>query len=210
MSIVVTKSEHIERTQPPQSSICAAILSPTHARDATRDGRSRSRRRRLRGRSHRQRAGAARGRDLRQEAALFVPTGTMGNTIAIKLHTEPGQEVICESRGHIFNYEMAMMAWFSGCVRAHDRRRERHPELGAIAKKSIRSGPTTRADRRSSHGEHAQHGGRHGVSAGRRSTKSATARTHADCRSIWTARAFSMRRCARHTVAEITARSSIR
>ena len=51
-----------------------------------------------------------------KEAALFVPTGTMGNTIAIKLHTEHGQEVICDSRAHIFNYELAMMAWFAGCV----------------------------------------------------------------------------------------------
>ena len=31
-----------------------------------------------------------------KEAALFVPTGTMGNTIAIKLHTEHGEEVICD------------------------------------------------------------------------------------------------------------------
>jgi threonine aldolase len=51
-----------------------------------------------------------------KEAALFVPTGTMGNTIAIKLHTEHGQEVICEARCHILNYELAMMAWFAGCV----------------------------------------------------------------------------------------------
>ncbi len=51
-----------------------------------------------------------------KEAALFVPTGTMGNTIAIKLHTEHGQEVVCESRCHILNYELAMMAWFAGCV----------------------------------------------------------------------------------------------
>jgi threonine aldolase len=51
-----------------------------------------------------------------KEAALFVPTGTMGNTIGIKLHTEPGQEVICDSRGHVLDYEMAMVAWFSGCV----------------------------------------------------------------------------------------------
>ena len=40
----------------------------------------------------------------------------MGNTIGVKLHTEHGQEVICESRAHVFNYELAMMAWFSGCV----------------------------------------------------------------------------------------------
>jgi threonine aldolase len=51
-----------------------------------------------------------------KEAALFVPTGTMGNTIAVKLHTEPGQEVICDSRAHVLDYEMAMVAWFSSCV----------------------------------------------------------------------------------------------
>jgi threonine aldolase len=51
-----------------------------------------------------------------KEAALFVPTGTMGNTIALKLHTEHGQEIICESRSHILNYELSMMAWFAGCV----------------------------------------------------------------------------------------------
>ena len=51
-----------------------------------------------------------------REAALFVPTGTMGNQIAIKIHTRPGQEIICEERAHIYNYEMAMLAHFSGCV----------------------------------------------------------------------------------------------
>jgi threonine aldolase len=51
-----------------------------------------------------------------REAAIFVPSGTMGNQIAIKLHTRPGQEILCEERGHIFNYEMAMLSWFSGCV----------------------------------------------------------------------------------------------
>lgn len=51
-----------------------------------------------------------------REAAIFVPTGTMGNQIAIKIHTQPGQEIICEERGHIFNYELAMMAFFSGCI----------------------------------------------------------------------------------------------
>lgn len=51
-----------------------------------------------------------------KEAGLFVPTGTMGNTIAVKVHTSHGQEVICEARSHLLNYELAMMAWFSGCV----------------------------------------------------------------------------------------------
>lgn len=51
-----------------------------------------------------------------REAALFVPTGTMGNQIAIRLHTEPGQEIICESRSHIMDWEMATAAVFSGCL----------------------------------------------------------------------------------------------
>jgi threonine aldolase len=40
----------------------------------------------------------------------------MGNTIAIKLITEHGQEVICDSRAHLLDYELSMMAWFSGCL----------------------------------------------------------------------------------------------
>jgi len=51
-----------------------------------------------------------------KEAGLFVPTGTMGNTIGVKLHTRHGQEVICEARSHVLSYELAMMSWFSGCV----------------------------------------------------------------------------------------------
>lgn len=51
-----------------------------------------------------------------KEAALFVPTGTMGNTIAIKLHTQHGQEVVCDSRTHLFDYELSMVAWFAGCL----------------------------------------------------------------------------------------------
>ena len=50
-----------------------------------------------------------------REAAIFVPTGTMGNQIAIRLHTQHGQEVICEARSHVLDWEMAMMASFSGC-----------------------------------------------------------------------------------------------
>ena len=50
-----------------------------------------------------------------REAALFVPTGTMGNQIAVRLHTQHGQEVLCEARSHVLDWEMAMMAAFSGC-----------------------------------------------------------------------------------------------
>jgi threonine aldolase len=51
-----------------------------------------------------------------KEAAVFVPTGTMGNTVAVKVHTSHGQEVICEARSHVLNYELAMLSWFSGCM----------------------------------------------------------------------------------------------
>jgi threonine aldolase len=51
-----------------------------------------------------------------KEAALFVPTGTMGNTVAIKVHTRHGQEVICDARAHILDWELSMTAWFSGCL----------------------------------------------------------------------------------------------
>jgi threonine aldolase len=50
-----------------------------------------------------------------REAAILVPTGTMGNQIAIRLHTQQGQEVICEQRAHIVDWEMAMVSAFSGC-----------------------------------------------------------------------------------------------
>src|ERR687888_976558 len=53
---------------------------------------------------------------LGKEAALFVPTGTMANTIGVKLHTEHGQEVICDARAHILDWELSMTAWFSGCL----------------------------------------------------------------------------------------------
>jgi threonine aldolase len=51
-----------------------------------------------------------------KEAALFVPTGSMGNQIAVKLHTRPGTEVVIEERGHIYNFEMAAMSAVSGTL----------------------------------------------------------------------------------------------
>ncbi len=51
---------------------------------------------------------------LGKEAALFVPSGTMGNQIALHLHTRPGDEVICDSRAHIIHYEMGALAALSG------------------------------------------------------------------------------------------------
>jgi threonine aldolase len=50
------------------------------------------------------------------EAALFVPSGVMGNEIAIRLLTQPGQEVLAEERSHVVQYELAGMAVFSGVI----------------------------------------------------------------------------------------------
>ncbi len=49
-----------------------------------------------------------------KEAALFVPSGTMGNQICVNLHSRPGTEVVLEERSHIFNYEMGASALISG------------------------------------------------------------------------------------------------
>ncbi|MEJ7860976.1 MAG: low-specificity L-threonine aldolase [Pyrinomonadaceae bacterium] len=51
-----------------------------------------------------------------KEAALFCPTGSMGNQIAVKLHTKPGEEIIIEERGHIFNYEMGAPSVVAGVM----------------------------------------------------------------------------------------------
>jgi threonine aldolase len=51
---------------------------------------------------------------LGKEAALYVPSGTMGNQTCIKVHTLPGDEVICEKGAHVFNYETGGIAFLSG------------------------------------------------------------------------------------------------
>ena len=48
------------------------------------------------------------------EAALFCPSGTMTNQIAIKCHTQPGDEVICDETSHIYQYEGGGIASNSG------------------------------------------------------------------------------------------------
>ena len=52
----------------------------------------------------------------RRESALYVPSGTMGNLSCIIAHTRPGQEVICEEAGHIYNYEMGSMSAIAGVL----------------------------------------------------------------------------------------------
>ncbi len=51
---------------------------------------------------------------LGHEAALFVPSGTMGNQIAIRCHTQPGDEIICEAGAHFLHYELGGIAAWSG------------------------------------------------------------------------------------------------
>ena len=49
------------------------------------------------------------------EAGLFCASGTMSNQIAIKVHTQPGDEVICDKLSHIYQYEGGGIAFNSGC-----------------------------------------------------------------------------------------------
>jgi threonine aldolase len=56
------------------------------------------------------RAAAAVGMD----AALYVPTGTMGNQIAARTHTDRGNELLCERESHIYNWEVGGLAQLSG------------------------------------------------------------------------------------------------
>ena len=49
-----------------------------------------------------------------KQKALFFPSGSMANQIAIKLHTNPGEQVICDKYAHIYNYEVGGVAFHSG------------------------------------------------------------------------------------------------
>lgn len=53
---------------------------------------------------------------LGMEAALFVPSGTMGNAIAVRLLTQRGDEVLVERRSHVVRYELAGMSVLSGVM----------------------------------------------------------------------------------------------
>jgi threonine aldolase len=59
-----------------------------------------------------ERAAAVFGR----EAALFVPSGSMGNLTCVMAQTRPGQEVFCETNGHIYNYEMGAVSALAGVL----------------------------------------------------------------------------------------------
>src|SRR6476661_8736353 len=81
------------------------------------------------------------------EAALFCPSGTMTNQIAIKCHTQPGDEVICDGSSHIYQYEGGGIAFNSGCsVKLIDGNRGRikaENVLQSINPKDIHKAPTS-------------------------------------------------------------------
>ncbi len=95
---------------------------------------------------------------LGKEAGLFVPTGTMGNTIAVKLHTNHGEEVIAEARSHLTDFELSMMAWFSGClartVRTDDGIMSWRQIETALRPKSSHNAPTTLIALENTHNMH--------------------------------------------------------
>lgn len=53
---------------------------------------------------------------LGKEAAIFMPSGSMTNQIAVRVHCKPGDEFLCESNCHIYNYEQGAFAQLSGVV----------------------------------------------------------------------------------------------
>jgi threonine aldolase len=53
---------------------------------------------------------------LGKEAAIFMPSGSMTNQIAVRIHCKPGDEFLCEAGCHIYNYEQAAFAQLSGVV----------------------------------------------------------------------------------------------
>jgi threonine aldolase len=51
---------------------------------------------------------------LGKESAIFVPSGTMANQIAVRLHCQPGDELICDADSHVYNYEQGAYAQLTG------------------------------------------------------------------------------------------------
>ena len=132
-----------------------------------------------------------------KEAALFVPTGSMGNEIAVKLHTKPGQEIVIEERGHVLNYELGAAAVISGVTirPREERRRLGSSDMGRDrARASHRPAVLGHADRTYLPREHAQLRGRQRddrESVCRRLRKGSRRLV---CRSTWTVRGSSTRR----------------
>ena len=77
------------------------------------------------------------------EAALFLPSGTMANAVAVRTHTRPGDEIILEREAHIYLYEGGGFAALSGCSVAFvdgDRGRMTPEDVRAAVRKAEGSG----------------------------------------------------------------------
>ncbi|WP_045234650.1 threonine aldolase family protein, partial [Deinococcus pimensis] len=84
-------------------------------------------------------------RMLGHEAGLFMPSGTMTNQVAIAVHTQRGQEVIVPEGAHVYEWELGMMATFSGVVPrfVHAPRGVPAPEdVRAAIRRSVHQSPT--------------------------------------------------------------------
>lgn len=103
---------------------------------------------------------------LDKQAAIFVPSGVMGNTIGIKLHTQHGEEIVCESHAHVLDWELSMSAWFSGVFARHVPAPRWRAALAAYPAGASYGFPAQRPHLSGLPGKHPQHGGGHRV-AGR-------------------------------------------
>ena len=81
------------------------------------------------------------------ERGLFCPSGTMTNQIAIKCHTQPGEEVICDKMSHVYIYEAGGIAFNSSCqvktIEGDRGRIKAHQVLAAINPDDIHKAPTS-------------------------------------------------------------------
>ena len=130
----------------------------------------------------------------KKEAAIFVPTGSMGNQTAVKLHTRPGQEVVIEERGHIYNYEMAATAAISGALSAPYAAMRHGDPPGMRSPRQSFQGGLLRCSHRTDRVENSHNlaGGALMTANGART--SAIARMRSVCRYISMARVFLTRR----------------
>ena len=84
---------------------------------------------------------------LGKEAGLFVPTGVMGNQLALRLHTRPGDEVIVESSSHLIRYEGGSASSLSGvqlcCVPGNRGLLSPEAVQAAIRRPDLHTPPTT-------------------------------------------------------------------
>ena len=100
-----------------------------------------------------------------REAGMFVPTGSMGNQVAIRLHTQHGQEVICEAHSHVVDWEMATISAFSGCMPRTMVGDARSADLETNSGGDCARSFLSRANRADHAGKYPQHGRRNGDAA---------------------------------------------